>query len=137
MADELAQRGVGSHPGAVGAHQADADRRIGEGRAEALLAHAQGRGLPVQLDEGRDLRAQHVGVVRLEDVVDRAHRVAAEDLLALLVDGGQEDDRDARGALAALDELRRLEAVHPRHLDVEQDRRVVAVEQQAQRLLPG
>ena len=37
--------------------------------------------LLVQLDEDGDLGAQHVWVERLEDVVDRACRVAAEDVL--------------------------------------------------------
>ena len=37
--------------------------------------------------------------------------------------------------LALLDQLRGLEAVHARHLDVEQDRRELLVEQAPQRLL--
>ena len=40
--------------------------------------------LPVllpELDEDRDLRAQDLGLERLEDVVDRADRVAVEDVL--------------------------------------------------------
>ncbi len=39
--------------------------------------------------------------------------------------------------LAPLDQLRRLEPVHPRHLDVEQDRGELVAEQVAQRLLAG
>ena len=121
----------------VDVDQPDADRGVRERRAEALLALLQRRVLLVQVDEDRDLRAQHVRVERLEQVVDRADRVAAEDLLALLVDGRQEDDRDVLGALALLDELGGLEPVQARHLDVEQDRREVLVEQPAQRLLAG
>jgi hypothetical protein len=50
-------------------------------------------------------------------------------------DRGQEDDRRARAALAPADVLRRLEAVHARHLNVEQHDGEVLVQQRAQRLL--
>ena len=56
-------------------------------------------------------------------------------MLILLRERRQEDDRDRARALALLDHLGRLEPVHARHLDVEQDdREVVAVQQDAQRL---
>ena len=93
----------------------DLRHRLGE-RAVALLAHARRNGelllaqallvlaellvLLPELDEDGDLRAQHVGVERLEQVVDGADRVAAEDVLLVLRDRGQEDDRDVPGALA-------------------------------------
>jgi hypothetical protein len=129
VAEQRADGAVRLEPVAVGTDEPDADRRVLERRAEALLAGAQCRVLAIELDERRDLRAQDVRVVRLEDVVHRADLVSAEHLLALLVDRGQEDDRDLRGPLAALDELGRLEAVHARHLDVQQDRGVVAIQQ--------
>src|SRR6185437_9142976 len=92
--------------------------------------------LLVQVDQHRDLAAQDLGLERLEDVVDRPDLVAAEDMLAVLRDRGQEHDRDVPRALTLLDQLGRLEAVESRHLDVEQDHReVVAVEQEPQRLL--
>ena len=84
-----------------------------------------------------DLGAQHPRVERLGQVVDGARRVAAEGVLRLPVDGGQEDDRDVLGPLPALDVRRGLEAVHARHLHVEQDHRVVVGEQRLQRLLAG
>ena len=90
-----------------------------------------------EVDEDRDLRAEDVRVEGLEDVVDGAGRIAAEDVPLVLRDRRQEDDRDRRRARAALDQLGRLEAVHVRHLDVEQDAREVAVEQLAQRGLSG
>jgi len=105
--------------------------------AEALLRLSQLHRLLVQVDEHRDLRAQHLGVERLEHVVDRADGVALEDLLLLLVDRRQEDDRDVLGLRPALDQLGRLEAVHVRHLDIEQDRGEVVQEQPLQRLLAG
>ena len=91
----------------------------------------------MQLDEHGDLGAQHVGAERLEDVVDRACRVATEDVLFVLGDRGDEDDRDVFRALALLDQLRRLEAVEQRHLDVEQDDRDVVEQQLAERLFSG
>src|SRR5207247_11268864 len=60
-------------------------------------------GLLVQLDEHRDLGAQHFWAERLEDIVDRACRVAAEDVLLLLGDRRDEDDRDVLRAFALLD----------------------------------
>ena len=78
-----------------------------------------------------------VRVERLHQVVDGAGVVAAEDVLGVLRDRGQEDDRDVARPLALLDQLGRLEAVEPRHLDVEQDHRELVVEEVAQRLLAG
>src|SRR5689334_24494738 len=53
-------------------------------------------------------------------VVDGAGGVAAENLLLLLRDRRDEDDRDVAGALALLDQPSRLEAVELGHL---QDRK--------------
>src|SRR5690606_16095381 len=61
--------------------------------------------------------------------------VAAEEVALVGVDRREEDYRDVRGAFARLDQLRRLEAVQPRHLDVQEDRREVAGEQLPQRLV--
>jgi len=94
----------------------------------ALLAVAQKVALPldlalleIEIHEHRHLRSQHVGVEGLEHVVHRAHRVTLEDVRVFLADRAQEDDRDGSRFLARLDDLRDLEAVHTRHLDVEQD----------------
>src|SRR2546422_5336577 len=94
-------------------------------------------GLLVQLDEDGDLRAQDVRAERLEDVVDSARRVAAKDVVLVLRDCGDEDDRNVLRALALLDQHRRLEAVEQRHLDVEQDDRDVVLQELAERLLAG
>jgi hypothetical protein len=85
--------------------------------------------LPVQLDEDADLRAENLGLERLEHVVDRACRVAAEHVLLVLGDRGQEDDRNVLRPLPPLDQLRGLEAVEPRHLDVEEDARKLLLQQ--------
>ena len=79
--------------------------------------------LAVQLGEHRDLGAQDRRVHRLVQVVHRAGAVALEHVLVLVVVGGEEDDRDARGLLALLDHLRQLEAGHARHPDVEHQQR--------------
>ena len=105
--------------------------------AQELALTLQLRVLAVQLDEDRDLRAQHLRVERLEEVVDGARGVAAEHVPLLLRDRGQEDDRDRLRPLALLDQLRGLEPVETRHLDVEQDAREVLVEERPERLLAG
>ena len=104
---------------------------------QELALALQLRGLPVQLDEDRDLRTKHLRVERLEEVVDGTRGVAAEHVLLLLRDRGQEDDRDRLRPLALLDQLCRVEPVETRHLDVEQDAREVVVEQRPERLLAG
>ncbi len=132
---DLTEGAVHLAQAAVLADQRDADRGVEERRPEALLALPQRAGLLVQVHEDGDLRAQHVRVERLEQVVDRAHRVAAEHVVALLVDRGQEDDRQVLRVLSAADVLRRLEAVEPGHLHVQQREREVLLEQALQRLL--
>ena len=128
----------------------DLRHRVGE-RAVAHLALALDRGelllgeervsppdldrLLPELDEDGDLRPQHQRVERLHQVVDGARAVAAEDVLGVLRDRRQEEDRHVPRPLPLLDQLRGLEAVHARHLDVEQDRRELLVEQAPQRLL--
>jgi hypothetical protein len=105
------------------------------GRAQELLVAADLPRRVVEVEEDLDLRPQQVRVVRLEDVVDRAGLVAAVDVVALLGDRRDEDDRDVARLLAALDVLGGLEAVELGHLDVEQDERELVVQQPAQRLL--
>ena len=63
--------------------------------------------------EHRHLRAQHRGVVRLEQIVHRALRVAAENVLGVLADRRHEDDRHVAGALSLLDQRRRLQPSSP------------------------
>ena len=100
-----------------------------------LAAHLLGAAK--QVDEHVDLRAQHLGDDRLEQEVDRAEGVAAVDLGVAAVEGGEEDDRDPAAALAAADHRRGLEAVHVRHLDVEDDEREVLMQQALERLTTG
>ena len=135
VADDLAEGLVRLGEAPFGAEQANPDRRRREGGAEALLALTQGDARAVEIDEDRHLRAQDLGVERLDDVVHRAHGIAAEHVVGLLVDGREEDDRHMAGALPPLDELRRLEAVETRHLHVQEDQVELVLQQALERLL--
>ena len=134
-AEQLAQRVVHLEPAAVHRAQPHPDRRALERRPEALLRGAQLGALLLQLEQHRDLRAQHVRVDRLQHVVHGAGRVAARDLLGVRVPRGQEDDRGVLVALPALDQLDGLEAVQPRHPDVHDDHGEVVLEEPLERLL--
>ena len=136
-AEDVAQRLVDLLDRAVLVEARHADRRELERRAQQLLGAVHGAVGLVELEEHADLGPQQLGVVRLEDVVDRAGLVAAEDVVALLGDRRHEDDRDVPGLAPALDVLGGLEAVELGHLDVEQDERELVVQQPAQRLLAG
>jgi hypothetical protein len=143
---------VGRLPGAIGGPD-DLRHRVGQ-LPVALLADAalrrhlllaQQLALPpellvlaMELDEDGHLRAEHLGLERLEHVVDRARRVAAEHVPLVLRDRGQEDDRNVLRQLPLLDQRSGLEPVEARHQDVEQDAGELLVQQQrAQRLLSG
>jgi hypothetical protein len=89
----------------------------------------------VQVDEHADLRAQHVGRHRHQQVVHRLERVAPGEM-RLVAEGGEKDDGRVLGARPPADQRRGLEAVHVRHADVEEDHGEVALEQRAQRVAP-
>ena len=112
-----------------------ADRRVLEDRAPQRLALGQRARRLVQRQEDADLGPQHLGVVGLEQVVHRAGGVALVDVRRLGRDRRHEDDRDLPRAVARLDQPRGLEPVEPRHLHVEQDHRVVVLQQRLERLL--
>src|SRR5438067_8936 len=131
--DALGHR-VGERPEAQLAPLLDRDHLA---RPEHRLLPAEQLGLPPEIDEDRHLRAEDFGIERLEEVIDRALLVAAEDVRRVLVDGGEEDDGDVPVARPLLDHLRGLDAVEPRHLHVHQDEREVGLQQLPQRLLAG
>jgi hypothetical protein len=99
-----------------------------------LPPHA--RRVLVAVDEDPDLGAQDLRVDGRADVVHGPQRVAAGHV-ALLVVGGEEDDGCGLGALPLADEGGRLEAVHARHVHVEQDHREILVQDVLQGLLAG
>ena len=93
-------------------------------------------GLQVEFDEHRHLRAQHEGVDRLEHHVHRAganrpaDRWASSRNTAVMKMIGVR-----RGCARPADQLGGLVAVHPRHVQVEQDDRELVLQQLAQRRL--
>src|SRR5690349_16726299 len=72
----------------------------------------------VLLEKNLDLADQVGTTERLRDVVVRAQRQTLLDVVLRRL-GRQEDHRDVRGALLALDDLEDLEAVDLGHHDVE------------------
>jgi hypothetical protein len=127
--EQLAQGVVHLQPAAVDRAEAHPDRRALERSAEALLRCTQLRVLLLELEQHGHLRAQHVRIDRLQDVVDRPRRVAARDLLGVGVTGCQEDHGGVLVAVAALDQLDGLEAVEARHAHVHHDHGEVVVQQ--------
>ena len=91
-------------------------------RAKLDVARAKLLALAEEVREGLDACAQDVRVVRLGDVVGGAAGVALARVPLVAMNRRQEDDRhlapDGRGPDAGGD----LEAVHLRHLHVEEDR---------------
>ena len=106
-------------------------------RPQHRLLLAEQLVLAPEIHEDRHLGAQDLRVERLEQIVDRAFLVTAEDVRRVLVYGGEEDDGDVPVAPALLDQLGGLDAVEPGHLHVHQDQGEVRLEQVPQRLLAG
>ena len=77
-------------------------------------------GLLIEIDKHADLGAQHVRFDRRGNEVDGAKRIALGHL-HFVVERRDEDDRRVLGPLALANQRGRLEAVHLRHVDVEQD----------------
>jgi hypothetical protein len=92
---------------------------------------------PVQRGERRHLGAQQLGRHRLEQVVDRARLVAAQDPALVGAVRGDEDDGDVAGARVLPHQARGLVPVHLGHVHVEQDERALVAQQEPQRLRAG
>jgi len=135
-ARQVQQRGVGLEHGARRVHERDAVRGALPRRAQQLVGLLARGPLAGQVAEDRHLRLEHQRVERLEDVVHRTRLVAARDVVHVGGQRREEDDRSVSRALAPADQRGRLEAVHSRHLDVEEDRRELVGQHRAQRLLP-
>jgi hypothetical protein len=118
-----------AQPLGIGAQVRVEQRLFLPGLALDLLGHGE------QVDEHRHLGLEHDRIDRLEHIVHRAHRIAAQQMLALLVHRGEEDDRHALGLLARADDLRGLIAVDAGHIDIYQDHRELAPKELAQRFL--
>ena len=90
---------------------------------------------PVEIDEHRDLRLEDVAVDRLGQIVDRAAVVAAQHVALVQHVRREKQDRDVARPPPLLDDLGELQAAHPRHLDVEDDRGELLIEQREQRFV--
>ncbi len=103
-----------------------------------LPVHALQRApLAVELDQHRDLAAQDLRHHRDVHVVDGAGLVALEPVELGDVHAGHEDDRRGFEARMVVDQRRGLEAVHARHLDVEQHHREFLLHERFERLEAG
>ena len=91
--------------------------------------------LKVELHEHRHLAAQNLRDNGHRHVIDGAHLVAAQPVEIREVHARDEDDRRLRRTRMAADHRGGLEAVHPRHAHVEQDRRDLHLEQLHERLV--
>ena len=89
-----------------------------------------------QVDEDRHLGAQHFGIDGLIEKIHGASIIAAKKMLVVLV-GRDEQDRRVARTLPFANQGGGLEAVHLRHLDVQQDDRKVVVQELAQSFLAG
>ena len=107
------------------------------GLRQLLVHRLQFAPLAVQLDEHRDLAAQDLRDHRDVHVVDGAGLVALEPVELGDVHAGHEDDRDGFEARVIVDQLGGLEAVHARHLDVEQHHREFLLHERIERLEAG
>ena len=101
---------------------------------EALVEPLELAPLAVELDQHLHLAAQDLRHDRHVDVIDGAELVALQPVEVGHVHRGDEDDRRLLEARMLVDQRRGLEAVHARHVDVEQDRREVALHQPRERL---
>ena len=117
------------HAQALGqlAHQALA---LGGAGLQGLHRLRQLAPLAKEAQEHVDLLAQDRQLQRFEEKVDRAGAVALERAQLILGSGSDEDDRHLARAQHAAHQLGQLEAVHLRHLHVEQRQRDVVVHQQ-------
>lgn len=87
-----------------------------------------------QLDEDSDFLAEDVGVVRLDDVIDRAFSVPSNDVPLFAVNGSEENDWGRARPQPLLHERGGFEAVQPGHLNIKQHAREVLEKHVAQRL---
>jgi hypothetical protein len=112
-------------------------RELVVGDFEMAVEALQLAALPEQLAQHRDFRTQDLRYHRHEHVVHCAEVVAADAVQIGDVHGGHEDDRRLFVARMLMDEAGRLEAVHARHVDVEQDDGEFHFHQARQRLRAG
>ncbi len=89
----------------------------------------------IQHDEGIGLVPQNVRVDRLEQKVHRARLVTAKHSIRFAGARGQENDRNVFGTLRAAHEFGELEAVHLRHLHIDERQRELVLQDQLNALV--
>ncbi len=89
----------------------------------------------MQLDQDGDLGPQDEGVDRFEHHVHRARRIGLEEVGLVAEHRRQEDDRRIARPAVRADEARRLIAVHPRHVQVQENDRELLGQKLPQRIL--
>ena len=89
----------------------------------------------IQVDEDLDLGPQDLRNDRRNHEIDGAQRVPLGRADFVSVVRGDEDDRHMRGPFPAANQLGRLQAVHSRHVDVEEDDGELVLQHLPERLL--
>src|SRR5690606_30839129 len=110
-------------------------RELAIRRGENLVQARELAALLEELHEHLYLAAQNFRHDRDVNVIRRTHLVAAQAIEVGEVHARHEDDRRVAEYGALTNAPRRLEAVHPRHADVEQDRRELAFLEPRERFL--
>ncbi len=88
----------------------------------------------MKLRKNRNFRAENGRIYGFVKIIHRSGVVALDNVLILIVVGGQKDDRHVRVLLACLDHLGQLESCDVRHADVENEETKFVSEQRKQRL---
>ncbi len=104
-------------------------------RLQHLIQSRELPGLPKQVHEHRDFRPEDLRIDRLAQVVHRTGPVAEKDILLLDRVRRQKQNGDVLCPLPLLDQSGQLDAIHPRHLDVEDHRREFVPQQREQRFV--
>ncbi|MDT4827249.1 hypothetical protein FQZ97_605890 [compost metagenome] len=142
--EHLRHGGVGEVDQAVLADHQDALGGIlqhrgieGAGAVQLLAEQQQVAAVAFVAQQRLDLVPQYLGIEGFEDEVHRAGGVSLQHGVLGVGDGGDEDDRREAGQRAAAHQAGDFEAVHARHLHVQQDQADLFLEQAFQCRLAG
>ena len=112
-------------------------RAIGDTVLQLAVQRLQLPGLAMKLGEDLDLGEKNLRHHRHRHIVDRAHLVAAKQVLVREADGRDEDDRRVLEARMLADHGGKLEAVHVRHAHIHQDDGDVGAQELVESLVRG
>ena len=93
--------------------------------------------LAEKIDKHCDLRAQNIGNDRRENVIHRAERITARDVIHRVVDRADENDRCSFATLPLSNQSGGFKAVHAGHVYVEEDGGEIFFEETSQRFFAG